>query len=736
METDELKQLGVMIVDDNVQLCEVFSLILSRNGYTNLHIAYDGYDAIHLLSKLGSSIYVVLLDLKMPKVDGFGVIKHLLNNHEHQIGVVIITGFWHENEAEYNEVRNVIDSKNYDKSISYLTRFPKPFDTNRLQNEVNKVLLSIFEKRKIKNQKENKEDDSVVIDLNSCIEKCQTAKSIESYQDSIINTLDEIKRCYITECYMATILLCGKILEYMLKQVLIDNKIKFHNDLNLGGLIKKIRKNGIEFDPSFDNIVGIISQNRNSAINAQEEIQIITRGQTVMVLYVMMETIKKVVEQDREQQTGTKNKIPELDVHDRVFPFTCDNSECGHEFDEQDFVEVIQLWGCIYMSQADHMILGLTCPHCLKTTVRKYPIIALDCSIETFKRQIPGLQYFVPFSTKILLETEQITEDINQLNNPDDSFRLPDGFRLIPDGLEKANGYLKRIMNEFPFYIAESSIPALVKFENESSVRAIPRIVPAYSAYRAWESLLAYYDPYGEDQPADYPALNRMIFQACCWQYEKSRSFGPGDPWSRYFKFIENEFNSYELEDFDYDGSVEEGIHPKYVRQIIKEYAIFRNTIEFEFRHRVKFAAKPARLLYYREGSSIKRNKQSGSLTKNFADMPLIGVDVPGRAVCAPVESGYAKIKDPQVNDNPVPLAEQMKPQTVRYPTKCKEKCREIAKEIWSRNPNITIREMSEVEEILEYTKNQQGELYSEKTIRDWIKDLCPNRSPGRPKKT
>jgi len=88
---------------------------------------------------------------------------------------------------------------------------------------------------------------------------------------------------------------------------------------------------------------------------------------------------------------------------------------------------------------------------------------------------------------------------------------------------------------------------------------------------------------------------------------------------------------------------------------------------------------------------------------------------------------------DLNVQDHP---SSQEQSEIQRHSTKCRIKCREIAKKIWSQNPNITIREMSESEEILEYTKNQQGELYSEKTIRDWIKDLCPNRSPGRPKKS
>jgi hypothetical protein len=82
------------------------------------------------------------------------------------------------------------------------------------------------------------------------------------------------------------------------------------------------------------------------------------------------------------------------------------------------------------------------------------------------------------------------------------------------------------------------------------------------------------------------------------------------------------------------------------------------------------------------------------------------------------------------------PLDKKDTAKQIRHSTKCKMKCRKIAQKIWSGDPSITIREMTEKEEILEYSKNQKDELYSEKTIRDWIKDLCPNRNPGRPKKS
>jgi hypothetical protein len=60
-----------------------------------------------------------------------------------------------------------------------------------------------------------------------------------------------------------------------------------------------------------------------------------------------------------------------------------------------------------------------------------------------------------------------------------------------------------------------------------------------------------------------------------------------------------------------------------------------------------------------------------------------------------------------------------------------KEECRAIAKKIWEKNPEMTIVDMiktKEIDEIRKYKKKP----YTDKTLRNWIKNLCPDRSKGR----
>jgi len=53
----------------------------------------------------------------------------------------------------------------------------------------------------------------------------------------------------------------------------------------------------------------------------------------------------------------------------------------------------------------------------------------------------------------------------------------------------------------------------------------------------------------------------------------------------------------------------------------------------------------------------------------------------------------------------------------------------EVAAKLWAQNPEITIEDM-----IWKYEINLVGgesKNYAEKTLRNWIKDLCLNRSLG-----
>lgn len=62
-----------------------------------------------------------------------------------------------------------------------------------------------------------------------------------------------------------------------------------------------------------------------------------------------------------------------------------------------------------------------------------------------------------------------------------------------------------------------------------------------------------------------------------------------------------------------------------------------------------------------------------------------------------------------------------------------KERCRAIAEMMWSSDPSMTIAALILTDEITKF--GCQCKIYSDGVLRDWVNDLAPNRSPGRPRK-
>lgn len=64
----------ILVVDDEKDLRDVLKLYLETAGYTVLE-AENGIEAIELISK--SEVSLMILDIMMPKMDGFELIKKL-----------------------------------------------------------------------------------------------------------------------------------------------------------------------------------------------------------------------------------------------------------------------------------------------------------------------------------------------------------------------------------------------------------------------------------------------------------------------------------------------------------------------------------------------------------------------------------------------------------------------------------------------------------------------------------
>jgi two-component system, response regulator len=102
----------ILLVEDNAQDLELTRRALQKGNLTNrIHVARDGAEAIEFLfcegefadRKIEDGPKVILLDLKLPKVDGLEVLRRIKNDpRTKSIPVVVLTSS--------KEQRDVVES--------------------------------------------------------------------------------------------------------------------------------------------------------------------------------------------------------------------------------------------------------------------------------------------------------------------------------------------------------------------------------------------------------------------------------------------------------------------------------------------------------------------------------------------------------------------------------------------------------------------------------------------------
>jgi len=118
------KKSSILVVDDEDALRTVLSGELASEGY-EVRAAADGDEAVTEMGK--TNFDLVLLDIKMPRMNGFEVLKFIKEKHP-KTKVVMLTGF--------ADLKNAIESKKLgaDDFVS------KPYDLVDLLTTIERVL--------------------------------------------------------------------------------------------------------------------------------------------------------------------------------------------------------------------------------------------------------------------------------------------------------------------------------------------------------------------------------------------------------------------------------------------------------------------------------------------------------------------------------------------------------------------------------------------------------------------
>ena len=118
----------ILVVDDSPTVVKFVSFSLKNGGFTVV-TARDGMDAIETLSNLSEDVDLIITDLNMPNLDGYGLIETVRQNQEYKNTPIIILS---SEEGEEDRVRGLETG-----ASSYLV---KPFKSDRLLSEVRKYL--------------------------------------------------------------------------------------------------------------------------------------------------------------------------------------------------------------------------------------------------------------------------------------------------------------------------------------------------------------------------------------------------------------------------------------------------------------------------------------------------------------------------------------------------------------------------------------------------------------------
>ncbi len=97
-----MQGIDILIAEDNPHDLELTLMALKKHNLTNnIHIAKDGEEALDFIfnNPQPSHLKVIVLDLKLPKMDGLEVLRRLkADDRTKSIPVVVLTSSQHESD--------------------------------------------------------------------------------------------------------------------------------------------------------------------------------------------------------------------------------------------------------------------------------------------------------------------------------------------------------------------------------------------------------------------------------------------------------------------------------------------------------------------------------------------------------------------------------------------------------------------------------------------------------------
>jgi DNA-binding NtrC family response regulator len=138
-----MKKSRVLIIDDEASIRSILSKLLIKNGY-EVEVADCGESGLDLYSQFSPA--VILLDLKMPGIDGMEVMETLDKRLEADCKIIIMTA--------HGEVRSAVEAMKKG-AFDYLE---KPFDNDELLATIARAVEMVALKRRVKQLEDQLEE--------------------------------------------------------------------------------------------------------------------------------------------------------------------------------------------------------------------------------------------------------------------------------------------------------------------------------------------------------------------------------------------------------------------------------------------------------------------------------------------------------------------------------------------------------------------------------------------------
>jgi DNA-binding response OmpR family regulator len=119
----------VYILDDNREICELVKITLEARGY-EVEEAYDGEQGMEMLNKKKPDL--VILDLKMPKLNGYELINNIRNDENlSDLPILVLTSLTRGSNKS---------DKEWGKSLGVEDFITKPFEPTDLVKRVDSLV--------------------------------------------------------------------------------------------------------------------------------------------------------------------------------------------------------------------------------------------------------------------------------------------------------------------------------------------------------------------------------------------------------------------------------------------------------------------------------------------------------------------------------------------------------------------------------------------------------------------